>query len=50
MILVSGATGTNGTEILKRLATGDVQVRAMVRSLDRASTIVAEHRGCGGEL
>jgi len=39
MILVSGATGTNGTEILKRLATGDVQVRAMVRSLDRASTI-----------
>jgi uncharacterized protein YbjT (DUF2867 family) len=37
MILVTGATGTNGMEILKRLATGDVQVRAMVRSLDRAS-------------
>src|SRR5215218_515959 len=43
MILVSGATGTNGTEILKRLATGDVQVRAMVRSLDRASTIALPH-------
>src|ERR687894_1604122 len=39
MILVSGATGNNGTEILKRLATGDVQARAMVRNLDRASAI-----------
>jgi uncharacterized protein YbjT (DUF2867 family) len=37
MILITGATGTNGTEILRRLATGEVQVRAMVRSLDRAS-------------
>jgi uncharacterized protein YbjT (DUF2867 family) len=40
MILVTGATGTNGTEILKRLAaTADVQVRAMVRNLDHASAI-----------
>ena len=39
MILVTGATGTNGTEILKRLATGDVQVRAMVRNRERASGI-----------
>src|SRR5918997_1802812 len=43
MILVSGATGNNGTEILKRLATGDVQVRAMVRNLDRASGIALPH-------
>jgi uncharacterized protein YbjT (DUF2867 family) len=39
MILVTGATGTNGTEILKRLATADVQVCAMVRNLDHASAI-----------
>ena len=39
MILITGATGTNGTEILKRLATADVQVRAMVRNLARASVI-----------
>ena len=43
MILVSGATGNNGTEILKRLATGDVQVRAMVRNLDHASGIALPH-------
>src|SRR5919107_230734 len=43
MILVSGATGNNGIEILKRLATGDVQVRAMVRNLDRASGIALPH-------
>ena len=43
MILVSGATGNNGTEILKRLATGDVQARAMVRNLDRASGIALPH-------
>ena len=42
MILVTGATGTNGTEILKRLAaTADVQVRAMVRNLDHASAIAS---------
>src|ERR671921_1636780 len=43
MILVTGATGTNGTEILKRLATDDVQVRAMVRNRERASTIALPH-------
>jgi uncharacterized protein YbjT (DUF2867 family) len=43
MILVTGATGTNGTEILKRLATGDMQVRAMVRNRERASTIALPH-------
>jgi len=38
MILVTGATGNNGLEVLKRLAVRDVQVRAMVRNCDRAST------------
>lgn len=41
MILVTGATGNNGTEILKRLASQNVPVRAMVRSRERASTIAA---------
>jgi len=31
MILITGATGSNGSEILKRLAASDVGVRAMVR-------------------
>ena len=43
MILVTGATGNNGTEILKRLPTGDVQVRAMVRNPERASAIASPH-------
>ncbi|MGL5808302.1 MAG: NAD(P)H-binding protein, partial [Xenococcaceae cyanobacterium] len=37
MILITGATGSNGTEIVKRLATRNVRVRAMVRN--RASAI-----------
>jgi uncharacterized protein YbjT (DUF2867 family) len=36
MILVTGATGSNGKEIVKRLASRNVQVRAMVRNRDRA--------------
>ena len=43
MILVTGATGNNGTEILKRLATGDVLVRAMVRNRERASAVGLPH-------
>ena len=40
MILVTGATGNNGTEIVKRLAANaEVQVRAMVRNRDRAGAI-----------
>lgn len=39
MILVTGATGSNGTEIVKRLATRNIQVRALVRNRDRASAI-----------
>ena len=38
-ILVTGATGSNGTEIVKRLAAQNVQVRAMVRDHDRAKEI-----------
>jgi uncharacterized protein YbjT (DUF2867 family) len=39
MILVTGATGNNGTEIVKRLTARNVQVRAMVRDRNRASKI-----------
>jgi uncharacterized protein YbjT (DUF2867 family) len=39
MILVTGATGNNGIEIVKRLATLDVRVRAMVRNRDRIMAI-----------
>jgi uncharacterized protein YbjT (DUF2867 family) len=39
MILVTGATGINGTEIVKRLAAQNIQVRAMVRNHDRAKEI-----------
>jgi uncharacterized protein YbjT (DUF2867 family) len=38
-ILVTGATGSNGTEIVKRLSAQNVQVRAMVRNHDRAKEI-----------
>lgn len=41
MILVTGATGSNGTEVVKRLATRNVQVRAMVRDRNRANDIAA---------
>lgn len=39
MILVTGATGNNGLEILKRLASQNVQARAMVRNRNRAKAI-----------
>jgi len=38
-ILVTGATGSNGTEIIKRLSAQNIQVRAMVRNPDRAKEI-----------
>jgi uncharacterized protein YbjT (DUF2867 family) len=41
MILVTGATGSNGSEIVKRLAAQNVPVRAMVRDRNRASAISA---------
>jgi uncharacterized protein YbjT (DUF2867 family) len=39
MILVTGATGTNGLEVVKRLAAQNIPVRAMVRDRTRASAI-----------
>ena len=39
MILVTGATGSNGTEILKLLAARNVRVRAMVRDRTRTKDI-----------
>jgi uncharacterized protein YbjT (DUF2867 family) len=41
MILVTGATGSNGSEIVKRLTVKNVPVRAMVRNRDRATAIAA---------
>jgi uncharacterized protein YbjT (DUF2867 family) len=41
MILVTGATGSNGIEILKRLVAQNVTVRAMVRDRTRATKIDA---------
>jgi uncharacterized protein YbjT (DUF2867 family) len=41
MILVTGATGNNGSEIVKLLAAQNVPVRAMVRNRERASVIAA---------
>ena len=41
MILVTGATGNNGLEVVKRLAKQNVPVRAMVRDRNRASAISA---------
>jgi|GraSoiStandDraft_32_1057276.scaffolds.fasta_scaffold3311241_2 uncharacterized protein YbjT (DUF2867 family) len=39
MILITGATGTNGTELIKLLAREGTRVRALVRSPDRAMAI-----------
>lgn len=41
MILVTGATGNNGSEIVKLLAAQNVPVRAMVRDRQKASEIAA---------
>ena len=37
MILVTGATGNNGAEIIKRLTGSGLRVRAMVRKHPHAS-------------
>lgn len=39
MILITGATGSNGTEPIKLLVSRHVPVRAMVRSTDRGKAI-----------
>lgn len=39
MILITGATGTNGSELVKQLSNDGVRVRALVRSRAKASAI-----------
>jgi uncharacterized protein YbjT (DUF2867 family) len=39
MILVTGATGTNGVEIVKLLSRSDVRCRALVRNPEKISTL-----------
>ena len=39
MILITGATGTNGTELIKLLAAQNIPVRAMVRHPEKAAAI-----------
>jgi uncharacterized protein YbjT (DUF2867 family) len=41
MILITGATGTNGQEIIKQLAEQGVTVRAMVRDLEKGESLKA---------
>src|SRR6476620_4289374 len=41
MILVTGATGANGSEVVRRLAARNLPVRAMVRSPARAAGLAA---------
>jgi uncharacterized protein YbjT (DUF2867 family) len=40
MILVTGATCSNGSELLKRLAPAGVPVRAMVRSTSKMNELL----------
>ena len=39
MILVTGATGSNGSELIKLLASRNVPVRAMVRAPNQAQRL-----------
>ena len=52
MILVTGATGSNGTELLKLLTARNVPVRAMVRSPEKAGHLAALPgvELCGGDF
>jgi len=43
MILVTGATGSNGNEIVQRLAERNVLVRAMVRDRTKAKNIAVSN-------
>lgn len=49
MILVTGATGNNGLEILKRLSLKNRPVRAMVRNRTRA-TLPCSRRSCNSSF
>ncbi|MGC1308560.1 MAG: SDR family oxidoreductase [Phormidesmis sp.] len=39
MILITGATGTNGQEVIKQLAAKGITVRALVRSLEKGEAL-----------
>ncbi|MEO1619446.1 MAG: SDR family oxidoreductase [Cyanobacteria bacterium J06632_3] len=39
MILISGATGTNGQEVIKQLAEKGIKVRALVRNLEKGESL-----------
>jgi uncharacterized protein YbjT (DUF2867 family) len=41
MILITGATGTNGVEIIRQLSATGAKVRALVRNPDKAATLFA---------
>ena len=41
MILVTGATGLNGSELVRRLSAKGIPSRALVRNLDKAKTLAA---------
>ena len=41
-ILIAGATGTNGSELIKQLVARGIPVRAMVRDLDKAKSLENE--------
>ena len=53
MILVTGATGLNGRELVRRLSARGVALRAMVRNLEKAAplaalpNVTAKHSGLG---
>jgi uncharacterized protein YbjT (DUF2867 family) len=48
MILIAGATGTNGTEIIKQLAGRGIGVRAMVRRKPQPGKRSGGRRVCHG--
>ena len=48
MILITGATGTNGREIVKQLSDKGVKIRVMIRKRERERRLSAlvKHRVC----
>ena len=50
MILVTGSTGNNGTQIVRQLATQGVPVRGLVRNLVKEAARVAEMKALGIEV
>ncbi len=50
MILVTGATGTNGSEVLRALSARGVAARAMVRASDRAADLPAGITAVAGDF